>query len=108
MSVSRDDVEHVARLASLAVDEPSLATLTQQIGQILEYVSQLEAVEDPGGTIVAAYPGPRQPLRDDTASRTPLLVPLTEIAPAFRDGLFLVPRLGAVGADAASPTGEAD
>ena len=98
MTVTRAEVEHIAKLAALALDEATLPDLTRQIGQILEYVSRLEAVEG-SRDLPGSYPGPRPPLRDDQPRRTPLAVPLEQIAPAFADGLFLVPRLGAVGPD---------
>jgi Asp-tRNA(Asn)/Glu-tRNA(Gln) amidotransferase C subunit len=57
MTVTRAQVEHIAKLAALALDEATLPDLTRQIGQILEYVSRLETVEgsqdQPG-----SYPGP--------------------------------------------------
>ena len=96
MTVERDDVEHVARLAALALDTKTLDELTRQIGQILDYVSQLQDVaEDTTGG--RGYPGPRQELRVDQAQHTALAISLEQMAPAFQDGLFLVPRLGAVG-----------
>lgn len=100
MSVTRGEVEHIARLAALAVDEESLPVLTEQIGRILEYVSQLEAVDEGGMRAGRGYPGPRQSLRDDEPRRTVLALPLDQIAPAFKQGLFLVPRLGGLGSDA--------
>ncbi len=98
MSVTRSEVEHIARLAALAIDEQSLPALTAQIGRILEYVSQLEVVQGPveGVPSGADYPGPHQQLRADEAHRTTLALPLQAIAPALRDGLFLVPRLGSL------------
>ncbi len=108
MSVTRADVEHIARLAALAVDEKSLPALTEQIRQILEYVSQLEAVEDADHLVGESYPGPRQPLRDDTARSAPLALPLEDMAPAFHHGLFLVPRLGGVGSGAVTPVEDDD
>ena len=98
MTVTRTQVEHIAKLAALALDEATLPDLTRQIGQILEYVSRLETVEG-SHDLPGSYPGPRAPLRDDEPHRTPLAFPLAEMAPAFADGLFLVPRLGAVGPD---------
>ena len=97
MTVKRDDVEHVARLAAIALDAKTLDELTRQIGQILDYVSQLEGVASDAPDSARGYPGPHQQLRDDQVRRTPLAIPLEQIAPAFREGLFLVPRLGAVG-----------
>ena len=98
MNVSREEIEHIARLAALGIDEQSLPALTDQIRRILDYVSQLENVEQSEQEATSTSPGPRQPLRDDEPHRSPLAVPLAEIAPLFRDGLFLLPRLGAVGA----------
>ena len=97
MSVSRADVERIAQLAALDVDDASLAALTQQIGRILEYVSQLEAVQ---GT--AQMPGISHApeLRADVVRKADLAVPPGEFAPAFKSGLFLVPRLGGVGSGA--------
>ena len=103
MSVTRAEVEHITRLAALAVDEKSLPALTEQIRQILEYVSQLASVEDPPDLATGAYPGPRQPLRDDVPRPGPLGFSLGDMAPAFHDGLFLVPRLGGVGSGAPEP-----
>ena len=41
MSLSRDDVEKVALLARLRLDEGEATTLTEQLGRIVEYVEQL-------------------------------------------------------------------
>ncbi len=95
MSVSREDVERIARLSALAVDDATLSELTTQIGRILDYVSQLDAV--PGSPGTTEYPGPRQPLREDKPREQPVSLDLSLNAPAFSEGLFLVPRLGGVG-----------
>ena len=106
MTVRREEVERVTRLAALAVDEKSLDQLTRQIGRILDYVSQLENVAEDSPDDGRGYPGPRQPLREDRVHRVTLGVPLEQLAPSFRDGLFLVPRLGGVGD--ATESGEDD
>jgi aspartyl-tRNA(Asn)/glutamyl-tRNA(Gln) amidotransferase subunit C len=94
MTVSRRDVEHIARLAALSVDDQSLPELTGQIGRILDYVSQLEAVRPEGGDAGIDLCDRPQALRSDEPRRTELNPPLAQLAPAFADGLFLVPRLG--------------
>ena len=95
MTVSRSDVEHIARLAALAVDEQSLPELTRQIGQILEHISQLEGMRgDPASETVR--PAHRSRLRADEPRKAVLARPLADIAPQFADGLFLVPRLDAM------------
>ncbi len=42
--VSRKEVEHVARLARLALEEAELGQLASQLDEILQYVRQLAAV----------------------------------------------------------------
>jgi aspartyl-tRNA(Asn)/glutamyl-tRNA(Gln) amidotransferase subunit C len=97
MSVTREQVEGIARLAALALPNESIPGLTEQIGRILDYISQLEAVADAGPPSPLEYPGPHQPLRDDAPRATPPAIRLERIAPLFREGLFLVPRLGSLG-----------
>ena len=95
MTVTRSDVEHIARLAALAVDEKSLPELTRQIGQILQHISQLEGVQgDPGSETI--QPVHQSRLRADEPRKAALSRPLNDIAPQFADGLFLVPRLDAM------------
>lgn len=95
MSVSREEVERIARLAELHVDEAALPTLVGQLSRILDYVSQIAAV--PGTETVQPFtPGPLAiRFRTDEVNPPPLARGPAEFAPAFRDGFFLVPRLGA-------------
>jgi aspartyl-tRNA(Asn)/glutamyl-tRNA(Gln) amidotransferase subunit C len=101
MSVSRQEVERIARLAELHVDEAALPALTEQMSRILDYVSQIAAV--PGTETVQPYtPGPvALRFRSDEVRPAPLALPPAQIAPAFTNGFFLVPRLGAFEAGAA-------
>jgi aspartyl-tRNA(Asn)/glutamyl-tRNA(Gln) amidotransferase subunit C len=48
MSISRQDVEKVALLARLQLTEAELATMTEQLGQIVGYVDQLAEVDTEG------------------------------------------------------------
>jgi aspartyl-tRNA(Asn)/glutamyl-tRNA(Gln) amidotransferase subunit C len=107
VTVSREEIERVARLSAIAVDAQSLAALTRQIGSILDYVSQLESLDTSGVTAEDANPlaGPLAPLRPDEPRRSLLHHPPAMFAPAFREGLFLVPRLGAVGDDVPPDSG---
>jgi aspartyl-tRNA(Asn)/glutamyl-tRNA(Gln) amidotransferase subunit C len=102
MSVTRDDVLRIARLAELHVDDAALPALTEQMSRILEYVSQIAAV--PGTETVQPFtPGPAAVrFRVDEVRPVPLALTPAQIAPAFREGFFLVPRLGAFDAGAAT------
>jgi aspartyl-tRNA(Asn)/glutamyl-tRNA(Gln) amidotransferase subunit C len=93
MSLARTDVERIARLAQLHVDEEQLPELTAQIGRIIEYVSQLEAVKT--DAVAATWPAemPPQPLRPDLVQPPDLARTLESFAPAIKEGLVVVPRL---------------
>jgi aspartyl-tRNA(Asn)/glutamyl-tRNA(Gln) amidotransferase subunit C len=96
MSIGRDQVLHVARLAELAVDAQELERLVDQMNRIVDYVAQLDQVAtEPQAE--AFLPGPSSvALRNDVEGAKPLARPPSELAPEFREGFFLVPRHGAM------------
>jgi aspartyl-tRNA(Asn)/glutamyl-tRNA(Gln) amidotransferase subunit C len=96
MSIRREDVLHVARLAELDVAEADLPKLVDQMGGIVAFVEQLNEV--PAGEQAPPFlAGPdRAPLREDKVDPIPLVRPPSAIAPDFTQGLFAVPRLGAM------------
>jgi aspartyl-tRNA(Asn)/glutamyl-tRNA(Gln) amidotransferase subunit C len=96
MSIGRDEVLHVAKLAELAVRDEDLDRLVAQMNRIVDYVAQLDQV--PADHIAEPFlPGPPAvELREDVPGPVPLARPPAEFAPEFRDGFFLVPRHGAM------------
>lgn len=94
MSVSRDDVLRIAQLAELDVADETLPGLADQMSRILEYVAQLSAV--PASEMVRPYvPGPDAiRFRADEVNPAPLAILPADLAPAFKDGFFVVPKLG--------------
>jgi aspartyl-tRNA(Asn)/glutamyl-tRNA(Gln) amidotransferase subunit C len=93
MTVSRDEVLRIARLAELDVDEEGLPALAEQLSSILAYVAQLQEV--PAGETARPFTsGPDVlRLRPDEVKPWPLAFGPERMAPAFRDGFFVVPRL---------------
>jgi aspartyl-tRNA(Asn)/glutamyl-tRNA(Gln) amidotransferase subunit C len=96
MSIGRNEVLHVAKLAELAVREGDLDRLVEQLNRIVDYVAQLDQV--PADRMAAPFlPGPQSVgLREDVPGPVPLARPPAELAPEFTDGFFLVPRHGAM------------
>lgn len=94
MSIGRDEVLQVARLAEIAVSDEELPRLVAQLDRIVAYVEQLGEV--PAGERAEPYQGGPSAvsLREDVVAPVPLAHPLAAIAPEFRDGFFLVPRRG--------------
>ena len=96
MSIGRDDVIHVAKLAELAVPEGELDRLVSQLNRIVDYVAQLDRLPA-GETDDGFLPGPASAaLREDLPGPVPLARPPADFAPEFAEGFFLVPRHGAM------------
>jgi len=96
MSIGREDVLKVARLAELDVAEADLPRLVEQMGNIVGFVEQLNEV--PAGDQAPPFlAGPAAlTLRPDVPGSVPLSRPPADLAPEFLHGLFAVPRLGAM------------
>ena len=99
MSVSKDEVLKIARLAELHVDEAALPALVAQMSRILDYVAQIATVTGSESAPPFVAGPDAAPFRADDVRPAPLAFGPAEMAPAFRDGFFLVPRLGAFESD---------
>jgi len=94
MSVSREVVLRIAQLAELDVDEETLPTLAEQMSRILDYAAQLSAVPA-NGTVKVFVPGPDAiRFRADEVTPSGLAFGPDKFAPAFKEGFFVVPKLG--------------
>jgi aspartyl-tRNA(Asn)/glutamyl-tRNA(Gln) amidotransferase subunit C len=99
VSIGRDEVVHVAKLAELAVSEAELPKLVDQLSRIVDFVAELNEVPaDESAPPFQAGPA-KTPLREDIVAPVPLARSPAEIAPEFTAGFFVVPRLGAMEAE---------
>ena len=99
MTVSREEIERIAKLASVLADDSEMEQLVRDIDAIVGFIGQLSAIEAVD-TLSTYRPGPaKAPLRDDFVDPIDLVRPISEFAPQFQDGFFLVPRLGGVGGE---------
>jgi aspartyl-tRNA(Asn)/glutamyl-tRNA(Gln) amidotransferase subunit C len=93
MSVTQDDVVRIARLAELEVDDAALPELVEQLSRILDYVAQLSAATGNNG-LRPFVPGPDAiRFRADEENPWPLAAGPDELAPVFKGGFFVVPKL---------------
>jgi aspartyl-tRNA(Asn)/glutamyl-tRNA(Gln) amidotransferase subunit C len=93
VSVTIDDVKHVARLARLGVTDARAGELVSELNRILDHMSALEKVETRGVAEAAGVGAAGMPLRVDAGPPIPLARAVEDFAPSARDGLILVPRL---------------
>lgn len=91
MSVTRDDILKIAKLAELSVDDATAAELEVQLNRILGYVEQLGELPHDGSL---GDDGRAVRLRKDEPNADPLSRPPADWAPEWKGGLFTVPRLG--------------
>ncbi len=92
MSVSNDEVRHIATLARLNLEPERLAHLASELNGILAHVEALRAADTSAATTMAEE-SLGMPLRSDDNAQRLLASERASFAPAMRDGFFLVPRL---------------
>ncbi|GGE57276.1 glutamyl-tRNA(Gln) amidotransferase subunit C [Streptosporangium jomthongense] len=93
MSISREDIEKVAVLARIRVDEAQISALESDLGNILNLVDQLSAADTSNVEPLAHPLDAVQRLRADEVTETNQREAFQAIAPATEDGLYLVPRV---------------
>ncbi|MET1001286.1 MAG: Asp-tRNA(Asn)/Glu-tRNA(Gln) amidotransferase subunit GatC [Acidimicrobiia bacterium] len=91
--ITRGDVEHVARLARLALTPAEVDALTQELGVILDYAAQVDAL-DTEGVPPTAHPLPLvNVLRPDEVRPGVDRSEVLAEAPATEADRFRVPRI---------------
>ena len=99
MSVSRDEIQRIAALAELKVDELTAEELQAQLSRILEYVAQLGELKDADGD--GAEPRTVRLRADEPGRSDPLTRKPAEFAPEFKGDLFVGPKLAEPAGDGA-------
>lgn len=92
-ALTRADVEHVARLARLALTDDEVERLTGELAAVLDHAADVAAL-DLDGVAPTAHPLPlRNVLRADEVRPTLDRDEVLAAAPAAEDGRFRVPRI---------------
>lgn len=88
------DVEHVANLARLELDEDEKFRLVKQMGDILNYVEQMNEVDTTGVEPMSHAIVITNVMRDDVVVSKISKEELMKNAPEKEDGFFKVPKIG--------------
>jgi aspartyl-tRNA(Asn)/glutamyl-tRNA(Gln) amidotransferase subunit C len=92
-SLRREDVAHVAKLARLTMSESELDKFTEQLGQVLDHASDMNAL-DLDGVVPTAHPfGLTNVVRADDVRPCLDHDAVMAMAPDAEDGRFAVPRI---------------
>ncbi|MBW2359726.1 MAG: Asp-tRNA(Asn)/Glu-tRNA(Gln) amidotransferase subunit GatC [Deltaproteobacteria bacterium] len=91
--ISRQEVEHVAALARLVLEESEAERAVGELEALLDYAALLESVDTEGVPPTSHVLALATPMRDDTASES--LEPESALAnaPEREGSAFVVPRV---------------
>lgn len=93
MSLSLADVEKVARLARLAMNEQELQAAQAQLNNIFGLIAEMQAVDTHGIAPMSHAQDLAQRLREDKVTETDQREAFQAIAPQVERGLYLVPQV---------------
>lgn len=93
MTISRADIEKVAVLARIRLDEEQIPALEKDLGNILNLVDQLGTANTDNVEPLSHPLDAVQRLRADEVTETDQREAFQAIAPATENGLYLVPRV---------------
>jgi aspartyl-tRNA(Asn)/glutamyl-tRNA(Gln) amidotransferase subunit C len=93
MSVSTEQVRHIAKLARLAVSEEEVERLVPELNNILGWVEQLGEVDTDGVEPLATVIENKLRLREDTVNDGDCRDDVLANAPDAQHGFFAVPKV---------------
>jgi len=92
MSVSKADVEKVARLSRIAVPEDRLEGLADELTGIMDWIEQLNEVDVEGVEPMTSVGDSNLSMRDDVVTDGSISGQVLANAPRTEEGFFIVPK----------------
>jgi aspartyl-tRNA(Asn)/glutamyl-tRNA(Gln) amidotransferase subunit C len=93
MSVTNDQVRHIAKLARIAMSDEELDRLLPELNNILGWVEQLGEVDTDGVEPLTAVVDQKLRLRDDVINDGNIRDDVLANAPDAQHGFFAVPKV---------------
>lgn len=93
MSVDKNTVRKVARLARIAMPEDRLAPMAAELNGILAWIEQLNEVDVEGVDAMTTPVAMTLPMREDVVSDGNIRAAVLANAPRTEDGFFVVPKV---------------
>ena len=93
MSVTNDQVRHIAKLARIAMSDEELARLLPELNNILGWVEQLGEVNTDGIEPLTAVIDQKLRLREDAITDGDVRDEVLANAPEAQHGFFAVPKV---------------
>ncbi|MBI3223209.1 MAG: Asp-tRNA(Asn)/Glu-tRNA(Gln) amidotransferase subunit GatC [Nitrosomonadales bacterium] len=93
MSLTTADVQKVARLARLAMNETEIEAARSQLSGIFDLIAEMQAVDTRGIAPMSHAQDVAQRLREDKVTEANQREAFQAIAPQVEAGLYLVPQV---------------
>jgi aspartyl-tRNA(Asn)/glutamyl-tRNA(Gln) amidotransferase subunit C len=93
MSVTSEQVRHIAKLARIAMSEDELEQLVPELNNILGWVEQLGEVDTDGVEPLTAVIEQKLRLREDVVNDGDIRDEILANAPEAQHGFFAVPKV---------------
>ena len=93
MSVSNEQVRHIAKLARIAMSDEEIDRLAPELNNILGWVEQLDEVDTEGVEPLATVIDQKLRLRDDVITDGDCRDDVLANAPDAQHGFFAVPKV---------------
>ena len=93
MTISAEQIRHLAKLASLKTDPEQAGFYAVQLTRIMALVEQLNAIDTAGVAPLSHPQDAALRLRADTVTEPDRRAEFQAIAPDAEQGLYLVPRV---------------
>jgi aspartyl-tRNA(Asn)/glutamyl-tRNA(Gln) amidotransferase subunit C len=93
MSVSTEQVRHIAKLARIAMSDEEIERLAPELNNILGWVEQLGEVDTDGVEPLATVIDLKLRLRDDAVTDGNIRDEVLANAPEAQHGFFAVPKV---------------
>jgi len=93
MHIERHEIEKLATLARIAINEDTISDVTARLSSVLDLVDQLQAIDTDGVAPMSHPMQSTQRLREDEVTELNQREALQAVAPDIEKGLFLVPKV---------------
>jgi aspartyl-tRNA(Asn)/glutamyl-tRNA(Gln) amidotransferase subunit C len=93
MIIKREEIEKLATLSRISIDEKTITDVTERLSSVLDLVDQLKTVDTDSVEGISRPFQVSQRLREDEVTETNQRDKFQAIAPATDNGLFTVPKM---------------
>ena len=93
MRITKEEVEHVAKLARLEITDAEKEAFSQQLSTILTHIEQLRGLDTDGIEPTATVVEQTNVFREDKVQPSLPVAKAVGNAPESQDGYFVVPRI---------------